>query len=185
MDINGSIAELSKKLDEWLQDYLAAAESQDRLVMGKTLLHGIEIRQELDRIKAKGLAAVAAVLDRRDTITDEGHVVALVQSFVLAVGLRDALTNELMDIDGGNEGVDQMNAIAEALDAIGGNRRLALTPLLDHQNVGVRASAGAYLLASMPDRVLPILREIEQNEHANSAHYTAYWARLRWEMDGK
>jgi hypothetical protein len=37
----------------------------------------------------------------------------------------------------------------------------------------------------MPDRVVPILREIMEKEHANSAHFTAYFALLRWEHDPK
>jgi hypothetical protein len=44
----------------------------------------------------------------------------------------------------------------------------------------VRASAGACLKNLTPERVIPMLREIEEPERANSAHFTAYWTLLRW-----
>jgi uncharacterized protein (DUF4415 family) len=50
---------------------------------------------------------------------------------------------------------------------------------------GVRASEGAFLVDLMPDRVVPILCDIEEKEYANSAHFTACWALLRREREGK
>jgi hypothetical protein len=32
----------------------------------------------------------------------------------------------------------------------------------------------------MPERVVPMLRKIEENEDANSAHFNAHWALLAW-----
>ena len=57
---------------------------------------------------------------------------------------------------------------------------LALAVLLDHPDSGVRAWAGACLIFVLPDRVVPILREITAKEHADSAHFTAYVALVRW-----
>ena len=37
----------------------------------------------------------------------------------------------------------------------------------------------------MPDRVVPILRDIEEKERGNSAHFTAYNAILYWKHEGK
>jgi hypothetical protein len=37
----------------------------------------------------------------------------------------------------------------------------------------------------MPDRVLPILREIEEGEGGSSAGFHAHWALLRWEQENK
>jgi hypothetical protein len=37
----------------------------------------------------------------------------------------------------------------------------------------------------MPERVVPMLREIDETEHANSAHFTAAWAVLAWELERK
>ena len=37
----------------------------------------------------------------------------------------------------------------------------------------------------MPDRAIPVLRDVEEEEDANSAHFTAYFARMIWEREGK
>ena len=58
--------------------------------------------------------------------------------------------------------------------------------LLDDADLRVRAYSGAYLLIVnlMAERVVPILRDIAQKERANDAHFTAYWAVRRWELEG-
>jgi len=37
----------------------------------------------------------------------------------------------------------------------------------------------------MPERVVPLLQEIEENEDANNAHFNAHWALLAWERERK
>jgi hypothetical protein len=37
----------------------------------------------------------------------------------------------------------------------------------------------------MPERVVPILRQNQESEEANSAHFTACWAVRGWELEGK
>ena len=63
--------------------------------------------------------------------------------------------------------------IVEALDAIDPDRA-ALATLLDDSDPRVQVFAGAYMIKSMPERVIPILREIQEKEDANSAHFNAY-----------
>jgi hypothetical protein len=63
--------------------------------------------------------------------------------------------------------------------------RASLAVLLHSPDARVRASAGAYLIKLMPDRVLPILREIEEGEGGSSAGFHAHWALLRWEQENK
>lgn len=58
-----------------------------------------------------------------------------------------------------------MNDIAGALDGMGAGRA-SLAVLLHSPDARVRASTGAYLIKLMPDRVLPILREIEEGKGA-------------------
>lgn len=79
-----------------------------------------------------------------------------------------------------------MNEIANTLDA-SGHGRAVLAKLLDHPDDGVRASAGAYLLivGLMPERVLPVLHEIEDKGLGDSADFTAQWAIVGWEREGK
>ena len=79
-----------------------------------------------------------------------------------------------------------MNDIANALDATS-NGRAALAVLLDHPDYRVRATAGAYLLIVnlMPERVVPILREIDERSEGRSADFTAHWALLDWDLKQK
>jgi hypothetical protein len=92
----------------------------------------------------------------------------------------------LQDIDGANKLVALMNEIANALDATGPGRAV-LAGLLDHPDDRVRASAGAYLLSAglMPERVLSVLHEIEDKGLGDCADFTAHWAIVHWEREGK
>ena len=53
------------------------------------------------------------------------------------------------------------DGIVKALDRIGSGRA-ALAVLLDHRDPGVRALAGVYLIDLLPERVSPILRQVEE-----------------------
>ena len=99
---------------------------------------------------------------------------------------RATLKDELGDIDGCEQDRGLMNEIANALDAIGPGR-VALAGLLDHPDDRVRASAGAYLLIAglMPERVLSVLHEIGDKGLGDSADFTAHWAIVHWEREGK
>ena len=63
--------------------------------------------------------------------------------------------------------------------------RVALARLLDHPDPGVRASAGAYLIDMMPDRVVPVLRQIEERNKGSSAGFSAHWVLLDRELKQK
>jgi hypothetical protein len=77
-----------------------------------------------------------------------------------------------------------MDAIIKTLDTIGSGR-VALAALLDHADPGVRALAGAYLIDLMPERVGPILRQIEEKAGGRSAGFRAHWVLLAWQREGK
>ena len=186
MEIDDAITQLGAKLDAWLDNNLATLPSMDGAAQFKALLAGIEITKELDLLKAKGMAAINALLKRQGAVTDEERAASLIKAFEFAAKLEGALKDELQDIDGANKIVGLMNEIANALDAIGPGRT-ALAGLLDHTDDRVRASAGAYLLivGLMPERVLPVLHEIEDKGLGDSADFTAHWAIVGWEREGK
>ena len=71
MDIDDAIAGLSSELDALLDANLATFASKDRAEKGKILLRGIEIVKGLERLKAKGLATLKALLNRQDTTADD------------------------------------------------------------------------------------------------------------------
>jgi hypothetical protein len=184
MGIDDAIVQLAEKLDAWADTNLDTLSSMDQAERVKAVRTVLEITIDLERIKAEGVAAIKAVLDHQGAATQDERVVSLVRSFEFAAKLSDTLSDEWLDTDGVNQVVDLMNDIASQLDATRSGRA-ALAVLLDHADARVRASAGAYLVALMPDRVLPILREIEKTERANSAHFAAHWAILGWEREGK
>jgi hypothetical protein len=180
MEFDETIARLEAKLDGWLDSDLAVFAAQDRTAHAEALLRGFEIVNELDKLRADGLQAISLLLDSQNSTPVEDRVASLVSAFALAVQLKDAL-HELGDPDGCNELVSRMNAISSMLDE-GPSGRAALAPLLDHAKDSVRASAGAYLVDLMPDRVVPILREIDQKDEGTSAIFTAHWALREWEL---
>jgi hypothetical protein len=84
-----------------------------------------------------------------------------------------------LDTDGERKIWRLTDSIVRALDQIG-RGRAALDVLLDHPDARVRGSAGAYLIDLMPARVIPVLRDVEQTEDGNSAHFNAAWVLLAW-----
>ena len=184
MEIDQAITQLGAKLDQWFNGNLPTFASHDLEAQSKALLRGFELAKELDRLKAEGLAAIRAQLNRRDALTDEQYAASLVRSFEFAAKLKHTLHDELLDTDGETKVVRLMNNIADSLGAMSSGRA-ALALLLDNQDARVRASAGAYLIKLMPERVVPILRGVQETERGNSAHFTAYWAVRSWELEGK
>jgi hypothetical protein len=184
MEPDESIVELSEKLDAWCDGFFGLLESKDSDEQRKALVRGIEIAKELDRYKVKGLAALAALLARQGAMAENERITSLTEGFVFGVKLADALHDELLDIDGETKALKLVKAIVENLEAIGSGRT-ALAALLDHPEAGVRVGAGVFLLDSMPDRVVPILRKVADIGSADIPSFRAYWALCRWKHDGK
>jgi hypothetical protein len=184
MEISDAIAELAKDLDEWFEDGRATFAVPDRFAQARAIDRGIRIVRKLDRLKKEGTDAVKAILARTDAEPQETHAASLIKAFKFTSRLAGILHDELLDTNGETEVVRLTSAIVKALDVIDPARK-ALSTLLDDPNARVRASAGAYLINLMPDRVVPILREIEETEDANSAHFSASWTLLRWEREGR
>jgi hypothetical protein len=184
MELDESIARLGAKLDAWFDSNQAIFASEDPTAQAHALRAGFEILAELDKLKSDGLAAIAAILHPQNAIASDERVASLVRAFEFAAILKAALADELSDTDGYNELVTKMDAIANTLDESRPGRA-ALAVLLDHSKESVRASAGVYLVNLMPDRVVPILREIDQKNEGASADFTAHWALVDWELKQK
>jgi hypothetical protein len=185
MDIDESLAQLGQKLDAWWDGFSPMLNSDDRVAQGKALLRGYELAKEFDRFKADGLATITALLERRNPVADDEHAACLVRGFEFGARLADTLHDEFRDTaDGETKVVRLMDAMVKALDAIGPGRA-ALAVLLDKPDPGVRALAGAYLIDLLPERVGPILRQIEDEARGRSAGFRAHWALLAWQREGK
>ena len=186
MEIDDAIVQLGEKLDAWWEDDISPLlDSEDRVAQAKVLLSGFELVKEFDRLKADGLAAITALVARQDEITEEQRVASLIRGFEFGARLADILHDKFRDIaDGETKVVRLMDEVVKALNALGPGRA-ALAMLLDHPDAGVRALAGFYLIDLMPERVVPILRQIEEKKDASSALFRAGWALLGWKLEGK
>jgi len=184
MEIDQAIIQLGINLDDWFDKNRATFESQDRAAQGTALLRGFDLVKKLDRLKADGMAAIAALLARNESISSDERVASLLRGFEFAARLADILYDELLDTDGERAVRRSMDAIVQALHKVG-RGRAALETLFESPDARVRGTAAAYLIDLVPERAVPLLGEIEQNEHANSAHFNAHWALLAWERERK
>jgi hypothetical protein len=109
----------------------------------------------------------------------------LIRGFEFGARFADTLHDEFRDTaDGETKVVRLTDAIVKALDRTGSGRA-ALAVLLDHRDPGVRALAGVYLIDLLPERVSPILRQVEEEARGRSAGFRAHWALLAWQREGK
>ncbi len=177
-----AIAKLAEDLDEWFEDGRSALAVPDRFAQGRAIDRGIRIVQELDRLKEEGMAAIKVGIIRANAELDDMLVSYLIETFKFSSRLADTLHDELLDTDAENEIWRMMDSIVLALDKIG-RGRAALDVLLDNRRVGVRAAAGAYLIDLDPQRVIPILREIDEKGGGKSADFGAHWTLLAWERE--
>ena len=184
MEMDDALAKLATRLDKWFDGSKAAFASEDHTSQRNAILRGIAIIKDIDQLKAEGLSTIGSMLERKNETPESERSVLLVRTFEFAAKLEAALNDELLDTDGANTLILRMNDVANALDATS-KGRAALAALLDHPDERVRASAGAYLVNLIPERVIPILREIDEKSGANSAGRTAHWALLDWELREK
>jgi hypothetical protein len=183
MDINESIARLGAEFDACWSALSPLLDSEDRVAQGKVLLRGIKATKEYDRLMTEGRAAIRALIDRHEGI-ESARIASLVEAFAFAAKLANTLHDEFHDIDGETQVARFTQAIVKTFEDMETNRA-PLAVLLDHPDAGVRAWAGACLINLHPDRVVPLLRDIKRSEFANCAHFTASFALLRWEHEGK
>jgi hypothetical protein len=177
-----AIAKLADDLDAWFEDGRSTLALPDRLAQGRAIDRGIRIVPELDRLKAEGMAAIGARLARANSEPGDTQVASLIDAFRFSSRLADTLHDELLDTDGEHEVWRLMDTIVRILDRIS-RGRAALDALLDNPSAGVRVAAGAYLIDLDPQRVIPILREIDEKGRGKSADFGAHWTLLAWERE--
>ena len=70
-------------------------------------------------------------------------------------------------------GIRGAKRAAQGLDAF--DARLALLPLLEDPDWGIRAFAGGYLLRIAPEQALPVLKDISQRGSYRARSTAAHW----------
>jgi len=182
MRTEDKIIELAAKLDNWFDSNAATFASENRSAQGRAIVRGIKLVRELDRLKKEGMAAIGVQLNDTNSTLGDAKVASLVETFAFAARLAVTLRDELLDTNAENEIWCMMDSIALALDKVG-RGRAALDVLLDHPDVRVRAVAGAYLIDLDPERVVPILREIDEKGGGSVPDLRAHWTLLAWERE--
>ena len=90
----------------------------------------------------------------------------------------------MMDTDAGNQVIGLTDDIVVALAGTGPGRA-ALVPLLDADDARVATCAGRYLIDLMPNRVIPVLQEIEKGGFWYQPAFSAQMVLLTWELEHK
>jgi hypothetical protein len=184
MEFDKKIAALGARLDAWFDEMDANIEAGDQKAQIKTLLAGIQIPKQFDDLKQQGLAALATLLNSADVTSEGERVASLLRGFEFAVGLQATLDYEMGDVDGYNQVDRVVDDIVVALASIGSGRT-ALVPLLGHGDPRLRVSAGQYLIDLTPDRVIPVLQQVEKEAPRSSERLNAHWILLAWELERK
>jgi hypothetical protein len=186
MNTEDKIAKLAEDLDEWFEEGRSTLAVPDRFAQGRAMDRGVAIVRKLEQLKAGAQKTLKSSIVNGVSAPDQERVASLIKAFNVGAKLAAALHDELLDTDGANKIVLLMNDIAAALDATSQGRS-ALAQLLDNADSRIRASAGAYLLIRnlMPERVVPVLRAIDQRNEGRSADFTAHRALLDWELRQK
>jgi hypothetical protein len=164
------------KLD-LLENLYAAAEKKD----GKAIMAAArKLKAHQDDMLAAGKklrATMAAMFEKAKAVADpEKRTAELLAAFKFSAKVQFEAKDVLGDQETSDAAVVQTHAIAEALDAIPPGRRVALAKLLDSSDDGVVVKAAILLQKIMPDRVTPILREIEERQGPSSVGFAAMWA---------
>ena len=182
MDADESIAKLAARLDKWLDGSFAVFASQDRAAQARAIDRGIAIVKELERLKESGIAAITKLLSHPTSNLVNNQIESLTRAFEFSSRLAAALHDELLDTDAENKIWGLMDTMVRALDQTGRGRAV-LDILLENPDARVRGAAGSYLIDLMPEKVIPILRKIAEEDRGSSAAFGAHWTLLAWERE--
>lgn len=161
----------AKKLNDELK---AAIENKD--VAAQRLLTVKLMRVELDfkRIETRKRLMLAMVMKgAQETKTPEERREKLLSAFEYTADVRKLAQDDLVDDDLSRDAETQLQTIISGLDALEPDGRKALAPFLDRFNLDTRVCAAVALVPLMPDRAIPILRDLAKNAPGTNAGETA------------
>ena len=151
---------------EQLQAAHAKSDHKTMLEIGRKLAAN---EKEFDAAKEDRRAAMARAVVEAKVVSDQDErTKALLAAFAFCVKSLCAAEEEGQDIDTYNFGIGQLCIISKALEAMSPDRFPALSQFLDSPDIQVRGFAAVWLKDLMPERVLPILKEINKTEKFGS-----------------
>jgi len=158
-------------------EFRAAMERKDEAAQREVAGRLKRNAREIDAAKKDALAAIATGIDDANAATDPDERTAkLLKAFALSAKTKFWAYDGMADNEVAKEALIQTHKILAALDGLPPGRRSALTALLDDPDVGVRCTAAIHLQKIMPERVNPILRQIDKEESPSSVGIAAMWA---------
>jgi hypothetical protein len=140
----------------------------------------VQVELAVKAVRAEQDAAFESMRNVTNVRNDEDRVARLLRAFEFGAKLQDIVWNEMRDTDAANAITVKLSEIRAALDGIGDGMRTALARFLDHVHPGVRASAAAFLIDTMPDRAVPVLRAIQVSTDGKNAALTATFSLMRY-----
>jgi len=139
------------------------------------------IQKNLDRLQAIQMDTFSKFLNIDSATTDDQRVARLLMAFNLGAKLSHIYYDVMPDEEACNKVMRQTYDIAHTLDGVGAGRRRELDKFLDDPHLDVRAMAAASLPDIMPDRAIPVLKEIQETAPGTSAGNVAFTTLTMWE----
>jgi len=151
---------------EQLQAAHAKNDHKTMLDIGRKLTAN---EKKIEAAKENRRATMARAVAEAKAVSDpDQRTKELLAAFAFCVKSACAAMEEGQDIDTFNFGIDQLCALSDALRAMSPDRFDALAQFLDSPDIYVRAFAAVWFKDKMPERVLPILKEIYKTEGIGS-----------------
>ena len=148
-----------------LEELQAAHEQGDQkkmLAIGQKLLAN---EKDIGHAQEQRRALIAkTVADAKAIANPDTRAKKLLSAFELCVKETCAAHEEGHDIETYNFGVKQLGIIGDELGGTPPNHFTDLGKFLDSSDIRLRAFAAVWLRHLMPERVLPILKEIDKTE---------------------
>lgn len=157
-----------------LEELNTAIENKDVEAQRLITIKLARLQLSLKRIETAHRVILAGLMASvQEETNPEKRQQVLLDAFKYAAWVRSRAQDELVDDDLSNDAEIQLQGILDGLDAIPPEGRGALAPFLVSHNPDERACAGAALLEVMPERAVPVLRDLSENAAGTSAGDTA------------
>jgi hypothetical protein len=154
--------------------------TKDKKEKQTLILQMAMIQKKLDTLQAIQLDMFSKFLNVDSATTDDERVACLLRAFDLGAKLSHIYADIMPDENVCNQVMRQTYDIAHRLDGVGSGRRAALKKFLDDPHLDLRAMAAASLPDIMPDRAIPILKEIQETAPGTSAGNVAFTTLTMW-----
>lgn len=163
------------RLLEELQAAHAQHDETKMLEIGRKLAQNVkDCEQDLQNRRAvmeKAVATAKAVAD------PEERAKRLLTAFAFCVKAACSADEETGDIETYNFGVRQLAAVGDELQSL--DRFSDLTQFLDNPDIEVRGFAAVWLRNLMPERILPLLQEINKSKKFGTPVGTQVYIAMR------